>query len=389
MHPRSFCSAFSLLAVSSSLVACGGSSSDTSNGSSGGAGSGLVPSTGPVAPEDMPHEMAIMLCNLLARCNPNSVLSTPAYAQQCLSETEKEFADQSIPGLNAAIAAGKVMYDGTKIRACLDVYPQLACDYSNVSVLDAACGNIWGGTVAVGGVCNSSFECASSSITSTCKSSTSACPGVCTARSGVGEACPGTDDCLENLACDTTDHICKVPLKSGDACGSSSPSGGVCGGILRCVQMPSGQYQCGNLFGTSSGQQGDTCNSMLSCVAGLVCTTTSELADGGTNHVARCETPSNSGGACQFAASNPCPDSQFCPIALADIGTTTSQCAPQIDPDQACTGKYLYECKGDARCYNGKCLARQRLGGTCVGAEDCYSNNCVNAVCVAEELCGH
>ena len=388
MHSRSLSCVSSLLAVCSSLAACGGSTSGVLNASdTGGAGSGLVPSTGPVALDNMPHEMAIVLCNLLARCNPGSVLSTPAYAQQCLSEIEKEFADQSLPALNAAVAAGKVAYDSAKMRACLDVYPQLACDYSNMSVLDSACGNIWGGTAAVGGACNSSFECASTGVTSICKSSSSTCPGVCTARGGVGEACPGTDDCIENLACDTTDHICKVPLKVGDACGSSNPNGGVCGGITRCVQMQSGQFQCGNLFGTSRGQRGDICDSMMNCVAGLVCTTTSELADGGTSHIARCEMPASSGGVCQYAVSNPCPDGQFCPIALADIGTSTSHCTAQIEPDQACTGNILYECRGDARCNNGKCIARQRIGGTCISNADCYSNNCVNAVCVAEVLC--
>ena len=374
-------------AVSASLAACSGSPSSSNGGSTGGTSSVLVPSTGSVALNDMPHEMAIMLCNLLARCNPSSVLSTPAYAQQCLSELEKEFTDQSIPALKAAIAAGKVTYDGAKMRACLDAYPQLACDYSNESVVESACSNIWGGTAAVGDACNSSFECASTGVTSICKSSTSTCPGVCTARAGVGEACPGTDDCLENLACDTTVHLCKVPLKSGDACGSSNPNGGVCGGMTRCLQMPSGQFQCGNLFATGKGQQGDICDSMMNCVAGLACTATSELADGGTNPISRCEMPASSGGVCQYAAANPCPDGQFCPIALADVGTSTSHCTTQLEPDQACTGKYLYECKGDARCYNGKCIARQRLGGTCISNADCYSSNCVNAVCVAAQLC--
>jgi len=374
-------------AVSASLAACSGSPSSSNGGSTGGTSSVLVPSTGPIAMNDMPHEMAIMLCNLVARCNPNSALSTPAYAQQCVSLVEKEFADQSIPGLQAAIAAGTATYDGAKLRTCLDVYPGLACDYANVDVLDATCANIWGGTVAVGGACNSSLECASSTATSLCKSSASTCPGVCTARVGVGQPCPSTDDCLETLKCDTTDHLCKVPLKTGDACGDSNPNGGVCGGITRCVEVSSGQYRCGSLFGASSGQEGDVCDNSHGCVAGLVCTTTSELADGGTSHVSRCNKVASSGGACQYGSSNPCPDSQFCPIAPADAGTATSQCTARIEPDQPCTGKYLYECTGDARCYNGKCLARQRLGGACISNGDCYSNNCVNAVCAAQVMC--
>jgi len=390
MYSRSQTCLFSIFAVCSSLAACSGSPSGLSNapdaGSTGGAGSGLVPGTGPVALDDFPHEMAVALCNLLARCNPNSIVSTPEYTQQCVNQAEKAFADQSIPALQTAIAAGKVAYDGSKLRSCLDVYPQLACDYSNVSVLEAACGSVWGGAVASGGICNSSFECASTGVTNNCKSSTSTCPGVCSPRSGVGEACPSTDDCLENLACDATDHLCKVPLKSGDACGSSNPNGGVCGGVTRCVQSPSGQSQCGSLLGTL-GHEGDICSGSLGCLVGLACTRTSELADGGTSPIFRCEKPATATEFCQYTLSNTCPDGQFCPYALTN-GTSSSHCTAQIEPGQACTGNYLYECKGDARCANGTCLARQRVGGTCVSDVDCYTNKCANSVCVAYGLCG-
>ena len=113
---------------------------------------------------------------------------------------------------------------------------------------------------------------------------------------------------------------------------------------------------------------------------------TSELADGGTTRIFRCEKPAAATEVCQYALSNTCPDGQFCPYALTD-GTSSSHCTAQVEPDQACTGKYLYECKGDARCYNGKCLARQRLGGACISNGDCYSNNCANAVCAAQVMC--
>jgi len=384
-----------LVVVSTSLAACSGSSSTALNavdagptGETSATGTQLPSGSGPVAIDSLAHELAVVTCNMLMRCNPNTVLATASYGQQCVTTLEKEFADQSIAGLEAAIASGKSAYDGTNVRACLDLYPQLACDYSNVSLLEPACSNIGGGTVPLGGACNSHFECTSSGSTTRCQSSTSTCPGVCAAKAGVGQPCPSGSECQQTLKCDPVDDLCKLPLKEGDACGASNGNGGVCGGITRCLEVTSGQFRCANLFGSiNSGKEGDICTGSLGCDVGLGCVATSERSDAGSSVVFRCQSASTSGGACQYGLTNTCPDGQYCPAAVADIGTSTAHCTAQAEVNQACTGRYLYECKGDARCANGVCVGRNALGGTCVSSVDCYSHNCSNAVCASPTLC--
>ena len=363
-----------------SLSACDGNTDNNT-----GATSNTIPSgTGPVAMDQLPHEMAVAVCNLLLRCAGTAADEYGGSATACLTEFEKRAADQSLAQLNAAIALGTSSYDPAAMRRCLDVYPQLSCDYSNETSLLAACNDVWQGTVPIGGACTSNYECAGNPDSNYCASD-GTCPGHCQARGQLGQTCANDDECDLALECDSSTDVCVNRLKLGDPCGNSTAATGACGGFTHCAQDSSGTYRCQSLFGTAAANEGDICTSGL-CASGLVCEATSEQTDGAASPaVMRCQKKASAGGACRYAYGNPCPDGQYCPASYG--ATSSAQCTPQVAPNQSCAGTYVAECQSGATCSNNVCVAIQRIGGACTTPVNCYSDACSNGQCVAPSDC--
>ena len=386
MHNSPSLVSLCLIGALQSVVACGGNTGQTAN--TGGA-AGIIPSgTGPVTVDQLPHEMAIAECNLLLRCAGAASVEYGNTSAQCLSDFEKRVADQSVPQLSAAIAAGSTTYDPAAARACLDTYAQLNCDYSNEQALVTACDNAWKGSVAIGGACNSSFECVGNTGDTFCASS-GTCPGHCQSRGALGQTCTGDDECALGAECDTSTEVCKNRLKLGESCGTSTTATGVCGGFSICAQDSSGSYKCENLFDNGTASEGQICDATNACVSGLYCEATSEQSDAASmGPVMRCQKASSSGGTCRYATRNPCPDGQFCPASYSQAFTISAQCTAQVAPGQSCVGSYVNECQSDAHCTaDHVCVAIQRIGGACASVSDCYSNVCTNGLCVAPSDC--
>jgi hypothetical protein len=402
MHLRSTLAALVFVGSAGSVSACGndpgansasnmggnspggtGNTGGPSTSSTGGTDPTLVPNTGPVAIEQLAHELAVTTCMMYGRCFPGAVLAA------CVSSEEKLLGDQNVASMQAGIAAGKISYDGATVRACLDLYPKLECDYSNVSILLPTCTNVWGGTVAVGGSCNSSFECASNAFSNVCRSANNTCPGVCAAKATAGEPCASLSDCDGTLKCVSAAGTCKVPLKLGDTCSPVTTGIDACGGLTQCVQLPNmAQGQCVIVNGPTAGQEGAVCNSNQDCQNGLVCSATAEVADSGNYPIFRCRKVSSPGSTCWYSLDNPCSFGQYCPMASNALTNSVAQCTAQKAAGQACSGTSIFECAADLDCTNGTCQpALQRLSAACVSNSDCYSFNCVNSVCTAPVAC--
>jgi hypothetical protein len=198
---------------------------------------------------------------LAAACHLNVLCGTFPDTATCMASlyVKPHFLDTIGPD----IASGKVVYDGAKARACVDMVNAItSCDRTALAglALDPVCGNdtAFKGTVAAGGPCFFLEECAGGAncqkTDSTCTTN-QCCAGTCVAPpapvavgadcttatcvtgsvcvfdgtttpatetcqipGGVGAPCVSISNCTNPLYCDTTSKTCKSPVATGGAC---------------------------------------------------------------------------------------------------------------------------------------------------------------------------
>jgi hypothetical protein len=121
-----------------------------------------------------------------------------------------------------AIAAGRIIYHGDRVRRCIDTIAALPCaqwgaDEELRRFPD--CIGAYDGTVAPGGACTHTAECADG----TCD--TGGAAGVCVANAKIGESCV-SDSCPLELSCASDASgfptVCATPLPDGSACSYDS-----------------------------------------------------------------------------------------------------------------------------------------------------------------------
>jgi len=113
------------------------------------------------------------------------------------------------------IAQGRIIYHGDRARLCFDEIAAKPCAESGNSGdlgLYPHCLQIYEGTIAIGGACTLSEECAGGICGST---------GVCEAQRQIGDPCAG-DACPSGLACvrdsSAASSVCGAPLADGATC---------------------------------------------------------------------------------------------------------------------------------------------------------------------------
>jgi hypothetical protein len=137
--------------------------------------------------------------------------------------------------LGSDISAGKVIYDGGRAKACLDAVDGLgSCNGTTVSPLqsplpqiDPTCNAIFRGTVAAGGACFFSEECANGG---TCTSTQG-----CTADQCCAGACVTYTNVAEGGDCNVPDAVCP----SGTTCAADSTTDG-----YTCQRLPGAGAPC-------------------------------------------------------------------------------------------------------------------------------------------------
>ncbi len=366
-----------LIAAMVGVPACGGSSSGGSGNSDAGVGTPLT---------DAPAALAGALCGVLTQClGPVETLALQG--QDCSTYYTAQLKEGEISLFPAAITKGTVVYDGTKMSACLGAIQSAGCA-TLTTRLSSLCGSLAKGIIPSGGACSLSSECASGSF---CKTA-SVCPGTCTALLSAGQDCEQSDDCENGLICSTTTNKCVKPADAGEACNGSAPP---CSPELACQGAPQGgSGTCVTIaaaFGAASGAACDPTTATF-CATGLSCAATA--VTGGTVAFT-CEAPPATT-ACHIGYPEECPQGQYCLLATASLTGACSvlpgngaACAKHSPSDKTSTDRL---CAPGTVCdtTSTTCRTLGELGTTCAADNECISNVCASggcapAVCAATE----
>ncbi|HEX7450645.1 MAG TPA: hypothetical protein VF294_00090 [Polyangiaceae bacterium] len=367
-----------ILMVSTSLAACGGSSSSPSDSS-------------PIALADAPRELAKAFCAAEKDCSP-FYYSIGFANTDCTASLTKQFQQATFDQIQTAIDAKTVKYDGGLARECATALSAGSCGTLDNNSPDV-CQKALAGTVAMGGDCNIDAEC---SGLSRCDITGATCPGKCAARASAGVACAKDSDCALGLTCSTATAHCAAPAASGEAC--KGTTAGECAAGLLCVGNDDGakrEGKCMTEAETLTMHRGDTCDLQKGpwCTAGLACVVDSASLAG---LVSTCHELAMAGGDCGFGIPSQCPTGQACPLQLSDLatGTYTAKCTALPGQADACGSALgLARCAADLICddvtapLKPVCITPHDLGESCSGNAVCYSQHCVGNACVPESAC--
>ncbi len=254
---------------------------------------------------------------------------------------------QSDPGgidqLQVSVNAGRVKYDGDKAGECLDALTsQMTCEsFVNYgeSPTPEACNQVFTGTVAAGGECYDSAECADNGTCNLSCNTGECCAGTCVAGdpapalANLGEDCSNTE-CNEGLWCKTDS------TNNTSACAELGGEGAACSGFSGC----GADLACDGLFGDGTcvrpAKPGETCDpqqgfGLLSCARDdNYCDTTDTT----------CKQKVAVGQACDTQQSN-CVNYAYC-----DAGT----CTERPVENEACVTDGP-SCLGALECTNSVC----------------------------------
>ena len=220
----------------------------------------------------------------------------------------------SCAGMDAFVAAGRIRYSPADAAACVAAIAAAPCDgVDQVLLLTPACTALVTGTVAPGGACALTEECAGG----TCDT-TATCSGTCAEYLPAGADCTTSSvDCASGLLCDWNGGGTCVPPAPGRA-------GQPCG-------------------------PGD-----LLCQPGLFC-------DGGI-----CHAKLPAGASCLAASASdpyPCAPDTSC-HANSYYSPTRAECVPWVGAAAAC-GEWIGSCGPGLNCVAGACTPEPTVGEPC------------------------
>lgn len=365
-------------------------------------GTGTNPGTTPGASVPIEQLQAAIVpaaCDAIFRCNTgNDLQETRALfgtVENCRAQATT-LGSSDVDDLRRAVTAGTVRYDGAAARRCVDQFAT-ACNFG--SDLFDGCQGVFTGTVAVGGMCWRSEECAGDAYCSheSAPGSPRTCPGRCTARVALGAQCSGGDSqCTRNGVtgqpnCDT----------------GSTP-----GAMSVCVDRRNGAPAAeGAACGLS--RMGATVQVDTPCATGLVCVRSTDPNTG------TCRRGAALGAAC--GAGMPCGQGYCVPSGAGGAGTcmnitvqTTvgARCSRMGFPEvcspfarlrcgmnntceslgngavgSMCTPGDLgmFQCNAGLYCDRPmmRCAAKKAVGAACESGNECQTDSCIENVCAA------
>lgn len=199
--------------------------------------------------EDFPGRLAEVQCAALERCcAAASIEFTRATCQPDLS-TAFERAFEDLRALNTR-------YDADMAARCVTALEaQFAdCRIDPTPDVDAACGNVFEGALAIGDICVDDAECADSQAAATfCKAELGTATDSCQPRLLEGETC-FLAGCDSGLFCDINSLTC-VPSVTNGECFliTDCPNDAFCSVNLRCEPKRDGGASCVNDLECKSG----------------------------------------------------------------------------------------------------------------------------------------
>ncbi|HUJ59623.1 MAG TPA: hypothetical protein VLX92_14055 [Kofleriaceae bacterium] len=163
--------------------------------------------------DDYAAEQLAAQCKRLVRCGLFDTADACAAFFKLLPDTS----------MAAAIAEGKVRYDGEAASDCTSALAAITCDGTSAAARQPpkACTSVFTGTVATGDTCAFDAECASDIclVDSSSCDGTTCCDGAC-ADAGVvaiGGTCKVSAQCVTGAYC-TIDQTCAALGQDGDSC---------------------------------------------------------------------------------------------------------------------------------------------------------------------------
>lgn len=336
---------------------------------------------GGVALESLPAEAAGAICGVVESCF-GRLADRANGGEQCRTDVEADFENGFLATLQAAIDAGTVTYDPSLGATCIEEQRALGCSIFLVAP-PQACRDMFTGTVAVGGACSISEECAGDAYCADADC-TADVPGTCTARKGTGTACESTDECQGGLVCENL--VCRTPAStSGGACGGDS--GLACPLDQICIgAMGSAPGTCTPITSVFAGARDEPCDIFEQelCTPDLSCAITGVE---GTTPVMTCVALADAGGSCFLAVPDMCPLSEYCD-ADPTMGRLEGTCQPRPGAGQACAQTPAgVMCAVGLDCIDGTCRALQDNGGSCETGEECRSGICEGGTCAPYPIC--
>lgn len=234
---------------------------------------------------------------------------------------------------------GKATYDGGAAASCADKIRNNSCTFTGThGDPNSPCNKIFTGTVATGGACFQSNECANNGVCpptmSNCSQSSACCAGTCAApptRGQAGATCKRDGDCVDNLYCGARDMQ----------------------GVGKCTA-----------FVTTAGA---TCDEFTACANPMYCNINFAM----TPPTGTCKTPAAHGATCDTNDLVACVDDHdFCdPVA--------KKCSAQLAVGMTCDPAASGPCVGYATCdaTSKICVAFKKAGEACTsGGVSCLND---------------
>lgn len=318
-------------------------------------------------------------CGVLRSCYGDTIvqlLTNTSSSAGCDDRVAGQFENGLLPRYQAAIDMGRMTYDASQARACIDSIAGEGCAAVS-SRTTAACDNLFVGHVAAGGACAIDEECSGDSFCNT----GSACPGTCQARGGSGASCGENAGCESGLVC--ASGACAAPGGAGASCGGTT--GVQCAGGLICSgQTGTTPGTCTATSTVLAGASGATCNAQGTqlCMNGLACTVASPtMQTCGPDGIAP-------GAACHPAFPDACQAGYYCGGTAPAMGDFDGNCAALPTAGMPCATVVVGPtCADGATCEGTMCVTVQANGGACTANGDCLGGQCNSGVCRAPTYC--
>lgn len=272
----------------------------------------------------------------------------------------------------AAVGAGRVIYNGSNVKACFDALAARSCDETSESarVTPSACRNVISGTVIGGESCTIDEECISQSCSSG-GGGTTCSMGLCLGDTPpsfepaqIDEPCASASGCVPGAYCDQSTGTCTLLKTQGTTCTLASE----CSYGLGCIGT-TGARTCGPLPAVGE-----------SCATDGVCRDEGTFCNFNTGLCEQVGLPTQT-----CTSSTQC--SQYYPCDFS-----TSQCTQ---------GPGLGElCSSSMRCFDDNtycdfntsmCTALKSNGLACQSDDECNSDFCnqnqATPICEAPLVC--